>query len=119
MYMYMYAGVYVVHVQCWTQAHSFPFTTPSHSASYSRHYTHRLPIPRLSLRLYQFVEGDIGCPDRAVSFIRCYGEVYDVASQHGVVPDLIFVCVGEIGDPGEGGGGGDIMPLHVHENTCV
>ena len=50
------------------------------------------------------MEGDIGCPDGAVPFIRCYGEVDDVTSQHGVVPDLILVCVGEIGDSGEEGG---------------
>ena len=53
------------------------------------------------------MEGDVGCPHGAVSFIRCYGEVYDVTRQHGVVPDLILVCVGEVGDSGEEGEEGE------------
>ena len=49
------------------------------------------------------MDDNISGTNCAVSFIRCYGEVYDVASQHGVVSDLVLVCVGESGDPGEGG----------------
>ena len=89
---------------------------------YTVTHAHSLSLFGLPLRLNQFVDDDISGTNCAVSFIRCYGEVYDVASQHGVVSDLVLVCVGESGDPGEGGReggregegeGGGMIVLHT------
>ena len=42
--------------------------------------SHCFPVFCLPLRFDQFVDGDVGCPDSAVTLVRCYGEVYDVTS---------------------------------------
>ena len=51
------------------------------------------------------MEDDVCGTNCSVPFVSGNGEMDNVSSQHGVVPHLVLVGVGEVGDPGEGGGG--------------